>query len=273
MKRQAYLRRARHWLANRGLRGLLSEVGYRLRLRLSGQPMPGRENGNTQPHPFDVAYGTDTGGLLWGEALDPQPSKEAAYWATGYYGISPSAFHGALERCQFAWADFTFVDIGCGKGRAMLLASRFPFRRILGVELSPALAAVAQQNVLRFSAPWRLPGSTFEVFEGDATTFALPVDPLLVFLYHPFAAPMMRNFLSHLQQAAQQGPRKIILLYANPELGDLVAGTPGIEWLWKETFALTPAEGTADRFGSYGEIFSAYRVGPAETADRSRHTR
>ena len=258
--RTAYLRRARHWIANRGWRGFFEEVWYRLRLKLQGKPVPGQENGNAKPHPFDVAYGVDTGGLLWGEALKRPRSEDAAYWATGYYGISPSAFTSAMERLDLEWSRFSFVDIGCGKGRAMLLALRFPFQQVLGVELSPELAAAAQRNLQQFSAPWRQSQVPAQASIGDATTFTFPAGPLVLFMYHPFAAPVMKHFLAHLHEAVRRDPREVYLLYANPELGALVAGTPGFEALWKQLFSLTPEEGAADRFGSYGEMFAAFRV-------------
>ena len=259
--RTAYLRRARHWIANRGWRGFLEEMWYRRRLTLQGKPVPGRENGNTQPHPFDVAYGVDTGGLVWGEGLERPRDEDAAYWATGYYGISPSAFTAAMERLDLEWPRFTFVDVGCGKGRGLLLALRFPFRRVVGVELSPALAAVAQANLERFRAPWRQDGVPAEAVAGDATQFALPEGPLVLFLYHPFAAPVMKRFLALVLAAGEQAERReVYLLYANPELGEMVAGTAGFEALWKQLFSLTAEEGAADRFGSYGEVFAAFRV-------------
>lgn len=259
-QRTAYVRRARHWIANRGWRGFLRELWYRVRYLLRGEPVPGRENGSSAPHPFDIAYGVDTGGLVWGESLGEPVDGSAAYWATGYYGISPSAFTAALERLRLDWTRFSFLDAGCGKGRALLLALRFPFRRVVGVELSPSLASVAQQNLKHFTADWRQEQVPAEAHPGDATTFALPSGPLVIFLYHPFAAPVMKRFLSHVQAAVQSEAREVYLLYANPELGQALAATSGVAWLWQETFPLTPEEGAADRFGSYGETFAAYRV-------------
>lgn len=259
-ERHAYLRRARHWLANRGARGLLEELWYRGRLLAKGKAIPGRENGKTVRHPFDVDYAVDTSGLIWGEALQ-QPSRDgAAYWATGYYGISPSAFTAALGRLQLDWSRFSFVDVGCGKGRAMLLALRFPFKQVIGVELSSALASTAERNLQVFQAPWRLPQVTTEVRRGDATTFLFPAGPLLVFLYHPFAAPVMRRFLDHMSQSFPDRKREVYLLYANPELEALLVERTGAIQLWKQTFALTPEEGAADRFGSHGEAISAFAL-------------
>jgi SAM-dependent methyltransferase len=258
--RYVYLRRLRHWLANRGWKGVLQELWYRAKLKLKGNAVPGQEKDSTVPHPFDQEYDVDTGGLIWGESLGRPSSRDAAYWATGYYGISPSAFTAAVERLRLDWPRFTFVDIGCGKGRAILLATRFPFRRVMGVELSPELVAVAQENIRKFAAPWRQQGVSAEAITGDATAFPIPDGPLVFYMYHPFAAPIMRRFLAHVQEAARAEEREVYLLYANPELEKLLAETAGVEWLWKETFALTAEEGAADRFGSHGEAFAAYRV-------------
>lgn len=258
--RAAYLRRGRHWLANRGWRGLLEELWYRGRLVVQGKPVPGRENGDERPHPFDLQYGVDTSGLLWGEALNAVPSRDAAFWATGYYGISPSAFEAALGSLRLDWKRFSFVDIGCGKGRALMLALRFPFHRVLGIELSGTLASTANRNLQAFQPAWRQAGTPAEAVQGDATRCDLPPGPLLLFLYHPFAAPVMNRFLRHVQDATRNEKRDVLLLYANPELAHLIAALPGTERLWRQTFHLTEEEGAADRFGSHGEIFEAFRL-------------
>ena len=262
-RRQAHLRRIHHWIANRGVRGLLKEVMYRLRLLAQGKPMPGSVDRDPGTHPFDVAYGVDTAGLVWGEALgESSGNRESQYWTTGYYGIAPSAFTAAVERLALEWSRFTFVDIGCGKGRAMLAAMRFPFRHLLGVELSPGLVRVAQSNLETFSAPWRRPGVSGEAMAADATDFRIPSGPLLVFLYHPFAAPVMKRFLAHLAEAARVEPREIVMLYANPELGPQVTATPGFVQLWREWFSLSAEDSAADRFASTSETFAAYQLRP-----------
>ena len=259
--RRAHLRRLRHWIANRGLRGVVREFVYRLQLRFQGEPQPGSTEADRGPHPFDTAYNVDTTGLVWGEDLgDAQNSQDSRYWTTGYYGIAPSAFTSALETLSVHWPRFTFIDIGCGKGRAMLLARRFPFRTLLGIELSPELVGVAQQNLLTFSAPWQHSETPGQAVIADATTFPVPSGPLVFFLYHPFAAPVMKRFLAHVQAALQLEKREVFLLYANPELDPLLMTCPGICRLWKEPFALSEEDAQADRFGSHAEYFAAYQL-------------
>lgn len=209
-----------------------------------------------EAHPFDLRHGVDTSGLIWGERL--RSGQRGEYWATGYYGISPSIFWQAINRLRLDWPKYTFVDIGCGKGRALMLALRYPFRRALGVELSPDLAEVANRNLKSFSAEWRL-DIPAEAVAGDATVFDLPPGDLVLYLYHPFAAPVMRNFLAHLQASLKGEPREVYLLYMNPELDQLLQQSSCLTKLWDESFAMEPEDAVADRFGSHGERGIAYR--------------
>lgn len=260
--RQAHIRRARHWIANRGWYGFAEELFWRARIRLRGEPIPGRPGADRGPHPFDLAHNVDTTGLVWGESLvtaDTQ-SKAAQYWATGYYGVSPSSFADALKCLALEWSRFSFVDIGCGKGRAMLLAMRYPFQQVLGVELSPELADVAERNLRSFTAPWRHGDVSARVITGDATTYALPAGAVVLYLYHPFAAPVMERFLAHVAHSLAQHPRPLYLLYTNPELASMLDRAPFLEKLWDKHFPMSNEDVAADRFGSNYERIVAYRA-------------
>ena len=257
-ERRAWVRRVRHWVANRGWRGFFAEVLRRLKMRLRGEsPVGSVRPEEMKAHPFDVRHGVETSGLIWGERLGSGASGQ--YWATGYYGISPSVFGQAMSKLELGWARFTFVDVGCGKGRALMLATGYPFRRAVGVELSPELAAVARGNLARFCPDWRL-GVPVEVVVGDATRFQLPPGPLLLFLYHPFAAPVMAEFLERMRASIGREHREVYVVYVNPELDRMLAESGSLERLWLESFAMGDEDVDADRFGSKYERVAAYRA-------------
>ena len=259
LRRRSHLRRARHWIANRGWTGFLSEIFWRFKLLLGGKAIPGRPGPDNGPHPFDVAYNVDTTGLVWGESLESGDRTQAvSYWATGYYGVSPSAFDDALRTLSIDWTQFTFVDIGCGKGRALLLALQYRWRELLGIELSPQLAEIARHNLGSFTAPWRQDDLQASIVKSDATTADLPSGPLVVYLYHPFAAPVMMRFLEHVRSALEAERRPLYLLYTNPELGSMLDKTPWLEKLWDRHFAMSSEDIAADRFGSHYERIVAY---------------
>jgi len=97
------------------------------------------------------------------------------------------------------------------------MASDYPFRRIVGVELLPALNQIAQENLRNYRNEsqrcFRL-----ESICSDATTVSLPEGPLLIYLFHPFQEEGLRRFLENLQRSLVEQPRPAYLLYHNPLL-------------------------------------------------------
>ena len=108
-------------------------------------------------HPFDLEFGIRTSGLIAGRHLKSGHRNDRNI--TAYYGVAPSVLQGLVVRWRrirpvAPIEEFTFVDLGAGMGRAMLLASEYPFRSVVGVELNPTLARIARKNV----ALWRTAG-------------------------------------------------------------------------------------------------------------------
>src|SRR5260370_30585532 len=106
------------------------------------------------------------------------------------YGIADQT-HAALE-------GYSFVDLGCGKGRAVMMASEFGFREVVGVELHAALAGIAEANVAVWSAGGRAV-CPVRIVCGEATEFAFPDGACLLYLFNPFAAPAMRPLMQRMQ--------------------------------------------------------------------------
>src|SRR6202161_3843772 len=133
-------------------------------------------------HPFDERFGVETSGLIYelpsGHQHDP--------YNNGYFGVAPSVFHAIMramrERLHLDCERFGFVDLGSGKGRALLLASDYPFREILGVELSPELDRIARSNIARYPGARHRPRVTS--VQGDAAEFPWPPEPLIVYMWN-----------------------------------------------------------------------------------------
>jgi hypothetical protein len=224
-------------------------------------------------HPFDKAHGTDTSGLIPGSVI-VQGTAAKVEELTAYYGVAPSILHGLLD----IWLHRTapqpiektvFFDVGAGKGRAMLLASQFPFLRIEGVELNADLARIASANI----ALWQQDNTAealapLQLFHADATKHPLPTAPTLAFLFHPFELPILRRFLKHVEAHLTQKPHPFDLLYANAEHGSLLDRHPAFTRLWIGPVPMTPADHLADlaaiaeqkEYGSTGdELCAIYR--------------
>jgi predicted RNA methylase len=187
-------------------------------------------NGNAQVspwarvHPFDIGHGTDTSGFVAVTDLDQLEHEAARAQSLPYVGSQPSivrAVLAALPRLD----SFAFVDLGCGKGRPLLVASEFSFRRIVGVELSASLAKTAQINAKLIAQrfPQRPP---IEVVIGDASQFALPAGNLVLFLYNPFGDEVITKIAAAVNAALTAADRTVYVIYYNPVVGHRFDASP-----------------------------------------------
>ena len=112
--------------------------------------------------------------------------------------------------------DFTFIDLGSGKGRTLLMASDYPFRRIIGVELLPSLHEIAQENLRKYKSESQK--CFAEAICADATAFSFPAEALVIFLFNPFPESGMRRVVANLRESLQKHPRPVFVLYHNPLL-------------------------------------------------------
>jgi hypothetical protein len=127
-----------------------------------------------------------------------------------------------LRECtRLDLAKFTFLDLGSGKGRTLLMASDYPFQKILGVELLPSLHHVAEENLQRYQSESQR-CFALESICADGTSFPLPPGPLVIYIFNPFPESGLREFLSNLEQSLREHPRTVYVLYHNPLLEHLL---------------------------------------------------
>jgi SAM-dependent methyltransferase len=110
---------------------------------------------------------------------------------------------------------FTFIDLGSGKGRALLLAAMYPFAHIVGVEVQPELDAIAHQNIERFHERGQQCHS-IESLCVDAREYDFPLTDIVLYLFNPFPDYVLREVLTNLVASARRSPRSILVLYNAP---------------------------------------------------------
>ena len=194
------LRRIKFSIASTGLRRGLADTAT---LLLSYSP--------EQDGAFDARHGTDTAGSV--QPADLGIADDAVREQAILYLPSPTRVtRWMLDNVGIDPREFSFVDLGCGKGRVLLVASDYPFLRIVGVEISPELTAIARRNVERYQPASRRCRDV-SVENADATRFDFPETNLLIHLYHPFEPAITTAVLSHLEASLQARPRKVVLAY------------------------------------------------------------
>ena len=166
---------------------------------------------------FDILYGTDTSGTvnLWRYRIESANAKYGSFYAcTSKRHIE--VLLAPLPRSA------SFVDLGCGKGRPLLVAAQMGFKTVVGVEFVRELAEVASGNLRKI-------GANATVVCADVATYEFPADRLLVYLYDPFDAPVMASVAQKLRR--HEG--ELWVIYVNPRHGHLFDS-------WMERMPLTP---------------------------------
>jgi SAM-dependent methyltransferase len=239
-------------------------------------------------HPFDEMHGVDTSGLLPARhLLTGHPNDEHV---TAYYAVAPSILRALIDRWRetippYPISSYTFIDVGAGKGRGLLVASEYQFRRVVGIELNPQLAGIARGNAdhwasTRAADPTSAPVTTIEVMEQDALEFQLPFTPTLIFMFHPFEAPMLEQFVEGIDRQlaahseARQSPA-LDFIYVNAECAVVLDSHPAFQQLFLGHVKMSPEDHAADMeaiaqqkdYGSTGdEECAIYRyTGPSSS--------
>jgi len=141
-----------------------------------------------------------------------------------YAGTEPRYFRKVLAELDLDFERYTFIDFGSGMGRALLLASESPFKRIVGVEFSKELHEIAVKNIAAFRSPARKCARVESVWQ-DAVAYPLPPEPSVFYLFNPFTPEMFAKFLANVERSLTEHPREVYLIYANPAHNNIFAAS------------------------------------------------
>lgn len=213
---------ARYAGAARATRELAGDLWYWLR---DSTPERARARYGDLDYDFESGADTTAANVGWRARL------AAAVAGAPYQPTPPAEFHAMLQ----ALADmkdasaFTFLDVGSGKGRALLLAAAYPFRKIVGVELVPELHAAAEANIRKWKA--RHGERDITSVLGDARDFPVPAGPLVVYLFNPLPEAALAAFVRRLEDSWRAAPRPVHVLYHHPVRAEVLERSPLLERL------------------------------------------
>lgn len=163
---------------------------------------PRARSRNRQFRAFDATWGTDTFAMRELHTLAVDPAVAAH--ARRYQASNGADMQTWFDDLGIDFARTAFIDFGCGKGRALLEAARFPFARVIGVEFAPELAQIAEHNRDIMAVKGAL-AAPVEIVCMDAARYVPPADvDLLCYFYDPFDDGVMApvaDRLSGLEQA------------------------------------------------------------------------
>ncbi len=198
---------------------------------------------------FDRKYGVDTCGIKPLSDLDINSSQKLT--AVHYEPTPVDAIRSILKEIPIYHPDYTFVDFGSGKGRVLLLASEYPFGKIVGVELSQSLHGIAESNIQIWDCPEQ---KCFEVESLciDASKYSLPDTPLVLFFFSPFSPSVLSCVIDRIRESLLTNPRGIHIVYYGSRQ-DLIELFHTLNFSHKEVYFKRPLSA----IGKYkGHLFS-----------------
>ena len=175
---------------------------------------------------FDAEHRVTTEALVFLGELDPEAIGPSLEFATHYEPAPVGQAEALLDASLLDPMRATFVDLGAGMGRVVLLAARRPFRAVIGVEISPALVEIARENLAAARDPKRA-ARDVKIVCADARDYRFPRGDLVVFLYNPFRGPVLDDVLVNLRAAGER--REVVLLYHTPVERTTIEATEAFE--------------------------------------------
>jgi len=167
---------------------------------------------------FDFRYGTDTVGFVQLKTLkiDSQHVNEGSD-----YQPTRMRLVRRLLSALNPLPGNAFVDFGCGKGRVLLLAAEYGFRRVTGVEFSTELCCIARDNISRYRSKKKL-DADIRIVEGDAVEYEIQDDDNYIFMFNSFSAALVGKVIQNIQKSLVKKQRRIFVIYNNPLWNDLI---------------------------------------------------
>ncbi len=134
--------------------------------------------------------------------------QASRYEAVNYYILEK-----LLEKMTSFAEPRNFVDLGCGKGRAMVVAAHYGFNNIKGIDFAEEVCAAAARHMEPMQQ--RL-GITYSVVCADVLEYSIEPEDSVFFMFNPFTGETIARFLDKLEDSLLHHPRDIYFLYASP---------------------------------------------------------
>jgi SAM-dependent methyltransferase len=167
---------------------------------------------------IDRRLGIETVGTIRERNLDnlviDSPNKR---FGVGYEPTPIATFRRMMSHLPRHLDQYTFIDLGCGKGRTLAAAVQYGFARVIGVEFSEELCAIAKTNLASLRNRTR---AQIEIVNADAADFSIPSDDCVVYLYNPFGPPVLQRVADNIRSSRLHSPRPIYVIYHGPRVFD-----------------------------------------------------
>ncbi len=139
--------------------------------------------------------------------------------ATEYMPVNYFTLEVLLERMPDAAKRGIFLDIGCGKGRAMCVAAANGYQKVEGIDFARELISAATNNLERIKKQYPL--TRYTLTWGDLNSLAIDEHVSTIFLFNPFDEFLMKQVIRKINSSLAKHPRHLFVLYCTPRHEEL----------------------------------------------------
>jgi SAM-dependent methyltransferase len=173
---------------------------------------------------FDLLHRVDTTGITRLQALDI--AGDNVERGVFYEPTPERYFSHALAALRLDCTQFRFVDLGSGKGRVLLMAAKWPFAEVIGVEFSHELHEQAERKIEATRRRRHAGCGPVRSVCADAVDYRPPASDLVVYMFNPFDAVVMAQVLPNLQQAG----RRLVIIYCQARCHQTIVDSGIVRW-------------------------------------------
>lgn len=173
---------------------------------------------------FDLWHNTHTRAVAMDVAQQYDVTR--GFW---YLPTRPSVVRRVLRDLPIQrYSETHFIDFGSGKGRVLLLAAEYPFKRLTGIEMRAPLHEMARRN-LRTQRHFSVRSDSIELLNIDAREFEFSNEDMVLYFFNPFGTEIMQEILTKLQSVLQLTGRIALLVMVNSQFDELMKCFPQFE--------------------------------------------
>lgn len=167
---------------------------------------------------FDFTHNTDT--MSWISLNDLKIESDNIEDGIDYQPTLQFYFKKVMKSLDLD-KECTFVDVGCGKGRVLMLAAEYGFKKVIGLEFSHELVQITHRNLEIFSRKHKCQ-TEFHVIKVDAADYKYDEIDIFYF-FNPFGESTLKKVLSKIVKSVRKHKRKdIFIIYCNPIWGHII---------------------------------------------------
>ncbi len=167
-------------------------------------------------HNFDHKFGTTTGIIIDIFDFEEVNSESDLFNYVRYVPSPLDAIHSilnSLKEFNVVYEDSIFIDIGSGLGRNLLVASEYPFKQIIGIELISKLHEIAEWNIKLYENSEQncrnIKSICINVLDFDFPEH----DNLILYFYNPFSEVVFADFFEKILDFIMYKQRKFKLIF------------------------------------------------------------